>query len=201
MLAWSLGHYDPADDEGGRGHRWLYEQGILHRDISVNNILLTGCPSPNRAILIDLDHAMEYKSNRSTPDDERSVGTLAFMSSEVITGRRQSIRLRTGRPGCRLGSSQSPHRMSGEGPGARLSTWPLDPKATLAVHLMLSQTFEIEVFRLHRFLRQAYSWRRNISSALYDRFDKMILRAVRKSRTKNWNANSPAFKMAANTVK
>ncbi|KAI0056217.1 hypothetical protein BV25DRAFT_1842425 [Artomyces pyxidatus] len=56
--------------------------------------------------------------------------------------------------------------------------------------------------RLHRFLRQAYSRRGNISSALYDRFDKMLLKAERNSMTKNWNTNSPAFmKMAAHAVK
>ncbi|KAI0046406.1 hypothetical protein FA95DRAFT_1494059, partial [Auriscalpium vulgare] len=66
------------------GHQWLYNQGILHRDISHGNILLTDRPSPHSGILIDLDHAIAWKDYVHLTDDVRS-GTLAFMSYEVIT--------------------------------------------------------------------------------------------------------------------
>ncbi|KAI0051942.1 hypothetical protein FA95DRAFT_107438 [Auriscalpium vulgare] len=67
------------------GHRWLCKRGILHRDISHGNILLTGLQPPNSAMLIDLDHAIEYQAYEHMTDDVRSVGTLAFMSYEVIS--------------------------------------------------------------------------------------------------------------------
>ncbi|KAI0056208.1 hypothetical protein BV25DRAFT_1832431 [Artomyces pyxidatus] len=257
------------------GHRWLYEQGLLHRDISFNNILLTGRPAPNRAILIDLDHAIEYKNYQSIPDDERSVqGTLAFMSFEVITGNQYDFDQDDLDADSDDGDSDfddhdSPDEgeqleptpighdfihdlesffwvlvwisMSREGPGARRTTWPIGPKANLAVRLMLSQSFEIRdvmsiadrknavitygarlfkdqvirafapyfegpmatvIQRLHRYLRQAYSRRRKISTAVYDQFDRVLMKVERHSRTKNWNATNPAFmKMASDIEK
>ncbi|KAI0038747.1 hypothetical protein FA95DRAFT_1528972 [Auriscalpium vulgare] len=66
------------------GHKWLRDQGILHRDISYNNILLTGQDAPNRAVMIDLDNAVVFQTHQTLADDERSVGTLAFMSYEVL---------------------------------------------------------------------------------------------------------------------
>ena len=43
------------------GYKNLYERGILHRDISVNNLLIgkLGDPAPNRGVIIDLDMAIE----------------------------------------------------------------------------------------------------------------------------------------------
>ncbi|KAI0047792.1 hypothetical protein FA95DRAFT_1678859 [Auriscalpium vulgare] len=67
-----------------KGHRWLHNHGILHRDISYTNILLTGQDAPNRAVMIDLDNAIAYETHKTLADDERSVGTLAFMSFEVL---------------------------------------------------------------------------------------------------------------------
>ncbi|TFY78658.1 hypothetical protein EWM64_g5356 [Hericium alpestre] len=65
------------------GHQWLYENGILHRDISIGNILITGLEDSNRGILIDLDYAIKHFKYESLWDDERS-GTIAFMSYEVL---------------------------------------------------------------------------------------------------------------------
>ncbi len=42
---------------GSVGYRELYRSGILHRDISVNNVLIgkLGAAFPNRGVIIDLD--------------------------------------------------------------------------------------------------------------------------------------------------
>ncbi|KAI0058043.1 hypothetical protein BV25DRAFT_1919582 [Artomyces pyxidatus] len=61
------------------GHRWLYKQGILHRNVNVGNICLTGRPAPHRAILVDLEDAIEIRLSK-----EAEVGTLAFMSAELM---------------------------------------------------------------------------------------------------------------------
>ncbi|KAI0058868.1 hypothetical protein BV25DRAFT_1829618 [Artomyces pyxidatus] len=151
------------------GHRWLYEQGILHRDISFNNILLTGRPAPNRALLIDLDNAIIYKNHRSIPDDEHSVGTLAFMSQEIITNTKytfytpSSDRIPIGvvRPNKR--AEPETHRirhdfvhdlesffwlmcwmgLSREGPGCRRMDWPRCLSSTdVDVRRVLKSAFE-----------------------------------------------------------
>ncbi|KAI0056218.1 hypothetical protein BV25DRAFT_1921145, partial [Artomyces pyxidatus] len=139
--------------------------------ISFNNILLTGRPAPNRAILIDLDNAVEYATHESIHDDERSVGTLAFMSYEVITGEQYEIVEAEQPPPMHIqgdAPSSVPNQqplarvqhdfihdlesffwvlvwigMSREGPGIRRTTWPTDWRAKTAVRSMLSQAFEI----------------------------------------------------------
>ncbi|TFY81200.1 hypothetical protein EWM64_g2812 [Hericium alpestre] len=65
------------------GHQWLYERGILHRDISIGNILITGLKDSDQGILIDLDYAVKHLIHKSLWDDERS-GTIGFMSYEVL---------------------------------------------------------------------------------------------------------------------
>ena len=53
--------YDPA------GYRELYRSGILHRDISVNNVLIgkPGAVFPNRGVIIDLDMAIWLDRKKS----------------------------------------------------------------------------------------------------------------------------------------
>ena len=54
--------YDPA------GYRELYRSGILHRDISVNNVLIgkPGSVFPNRGVIIDLDMAIWLDRKKSS---------------------------------------------------------------------------------------------------------------------------------------
>lgn len=64
------------------GHRSVYSNGVLHRDISCNNILIV--PSDERdkrGMLIDLDYAKirDGRDKKELHDDERT-GTMVFMS-------------------------------------------------------------------------------------------------------------------------
>ncbi|KAF8971763.1 hypothetical protein BDZ97DRAFT_2025280 [Flammula alnicola] len=68
------------------GHQNLLNIGILHRDVSINNILIgkPGSPPGNRGILIDLDMAVRINvAERSVQADFRT-GTRAFQSPNVI---------------------------------------------------------------------------------------------------------------------
>ncbi|KAI0055077.1 hypothetical protein BV25DRAFT_1816139, partial [Artomyces pyxidatus] len=112
------------------GHRWLYRQGILHRDISPGNVLITPLAAPNRGLLIDLDNACEYATHVSIPNDGRS-GTLAFMSFEVIAKERYSFFWSI----CWMG-------MCRQGPGKRRVVWPTDAKAHRELSEVIRQLFE-----------------------------------------------------------
>lgn len=47
------------------GHHNAYKAGILHRDISIGNIIITANPTPNnRGALIDFDNAVRYSDDR-----------------------------------------------------------------------------------------------------------------------------------------
>ncbi|THH10375.1 hypothetical protein EW146_g8388 [Bondarzewia mesenterica] len=66
------------------GHRNSYRQGILHRDVSLGNVLITGKKEPgNRGVLIDYDNSIEYKTHETIEDDALS-GTEPFISPEIL---------------------------------------------------------------------------------------------------------------------
>ncbi|KDQ55451.1 hypothetical protein JAAARDRAFT_692235, partial [Jaapia argillacea MUCL 33604] len=69
------------------GHRALLEIGILHRDVSLRNILL-GDPNDvgNRGILIDLDLALEVGRASSNVVTDFRTGTRTFQSLRILSG-------------------------------------------------------------------------------------------------------------------
>lgn len=44
------------------GHRNVFEQEVLHRDIGIGNIIITKRPEQGREVLIDFDNAILYKA-------------------------------------------------------------------------------------------------------------------------------------------
>ena len=73
---------------GLKGHRHLINCNILHRDISINNIILPivglgNGGSGEEGFLIDLDHAMDYNRKKAS-DAKRRIGTPLFMAIEVL---------------------------------------------------------------------------------------------------------------------
>ncbi|KAF8955208.1 hypothetical protein BDZ97DRAFT_1674590 [Flammula alnicola] len=68
------------------GHQNLWNKGILHRDVSINNILIgrPGSPVGYRGVIIDLDMAIWINvKNRLVMADVRT-GTRAFQSINVL---------------------------------------------------------------------------------------------------------------------
>ena len=64
------------------GHRTIRNNGVLHRDISTGNVLITPYSEPGRrGMLIDLDYAKLWKKGDDSKlhDDERT-GTVLFMA-------------------------------------------------------------------------------------------------------------------------
>ncbi|KAI0160808.1 hypothetical protein GGR57DRAFT_490407 [Xylariaceae sp. FL1272] len=73
-----------AFDECVQGHESLFKAGFLHRDISINNLLINESPSRS-SFLIDLDLAI--KTNRLQASGAREkTGTRAFMAIGVLVG-------------------------------------------------------------------------------------------------------------------
>jgi hypothetical protein len=59
-----------------KGHKHLWEKKVLHRDISVGNIIIASDSARNLhyGYLIDLDHAIpDYKTHQGLLDDVRTV--------------------------------------------------------------------------------------------------------------------------------
>ncbi|KAF7978565.1 hypothetical protein HWV62_45492 [Athelia sp. TMB] len=59
------------------GHQNAYNRGVLHRDISEGNILITGKSLDERGkrgVLIDFDNAIFWKTHQAVMDDELSAG-------------------------------------------------------------------------------------------------------------------------------
>ncbi|KJA22611.1 hypothetical protein HYPSUDRAFT_125198, partial [Hypholoma sublateritium FD-334 SS-4] len=68
------------------GYQNLYKAGILHRDISVNDVLIgkPGAPAPNRGVIIDLDMAIELERTSSLYIVDFKTGTRAFQSINIL---------------------------------------------------------------------------------------------------------------------
>ncbi|VCU39396.1 Bgt-51865 [Blumeria graminis f. sp. tritici] len=70
-----------------KAHRSLFTDAkILHRDISVNNILLKICDDPKDygGILIDLDLATLFKDGKAQGKLEAMTGIMQFMTLEIL---------------------------------------------------------------------------------------------------------------------
>lgn len=62
----------------------LYQAGILHRDISLGNILLNEDQSDG--FLIDLDYAADITQLKASKSSEEKIGTKVFMAIEALAG-------------------------------------------------------------------------------------------------------------------
>jgi serine/threonine protein kinase len=69
------------------GHQNLWTKGILHRDISVNNVLIgkPGAEVGNRGVVIDLDMAIRLERTESLASVDFRTGTRAFQSISVLS--------------------------------------------------------------------------------------------------------------------
>ena len=74
-----------ADANGaGLGHKNAVQKGVLHRDISNGNILITGSRDRGkRGVLIDFDNAVNLHNYNPTPDDPLTVSIEVILSAMV----------------------------------------------------------------------------------------------------------------------
>ncbi|KAL7903739.1 serine/threonine-protein kinase Sgk2 [Trichoderma velutinum] len=74
-----------------RAHESLKRAGFLHRDISINNLLIDeDRPVDKRGFLIDLDLGIKTKRTKNSGAKEKT-GTRAFMAIEVLFGKKHSF--------------------------------------------------------------------------------------------------------------
>ncbi|KAG6241731.1 hypothetical protein E4U24_006016 [Claviceps purpurea] len=74
-----------------KGHQSLYEAGILHRDISINNLMINEESKQSWPhFLIDLDHAIEIGRNDASIE-RANIGTRPFMAIELLKGEEHSF--------------------------------------------------------------------------------------------------------------
>ena len=72
------------------GHKYLYERGVLHRDISPGNILIKWRPGSEgdegsgSGCLIDLDHAKKGKPSSEMPTQSLGVLELGDALDDVV---------------------------------------------------------------------------------------------------------------------
>jgi hypothetical protein len=66
------------------GHQRLFNHGILHRDISIGNVLIT--EDESKGFLIDLDHPIRINPNENSGENGR-IGTKIFMSIGLLCQR------------------------------------------------------------------------------------------------------------------
>ena len=70
------------------GHQSLVENaGILHRDVSINNVVINQNPTEGKpkGFLIDLDMAKDINRMENSGDQHKT-GTLVFMAIGVLEG-------------------------------------------------------------------------------------------------------------------
>ena len=69
-------------------HRWLYDAGILHQDLSMNNIMYRDIRGKVYGVLMDYDLASWRASSKSedTKDPQQKMGTLPFMAHGLLSG-------------------------------------------------------------------------------------------------------------------
>ena len=73
-----------------KGHKDLYDKGILHQDVAVNNILIVETrvdETEPKGMLIDLDLALELQY--VFPDGRSAAGTPMFMAIEILQSKKQ----------------------------------------------------------------------------------------------------------------
>ncbi|TFK52713.1 hypothetical protein OE88DRAFT_1292850 [Heliocybe sulcata] len=79
-----------ATKDAMEGHRHLYEKlQILHRDISVNNIMISVASQAEggaKGFLIDLDYAVFVNDTRATSELQELTGTADFIAVELQLG-------------------------------------------------------------------------------------------------------------------
>ncbi|KUI72725.1 Tau-tubulin kinase 2 [Cytospora mali] len=76
------------------GHESLYQAGFLHRDISINNLLMNEGdenPTCRRSFLIDLDMAIERSRTKASGAQGRT-GTTVFMAIGILVNEQHSFR-------------------------------------------------------------------------------------------------------------
>ncbi|PPQ94988.1 hypothetical protein CVT25_003740 [Psilocybe cyanescens] len=91
----SIRHFDSklhllyAFRDAVAGHRNLWMSGILHRDVSIDNVLLgqDGSKEGNRGVLIDFDMAIKVDRIRKPSQHLIRTGTRAFQSIAVLNAR------------------------------------------------------------------------------------------------------------------
>ncbi|KAJ3538891.1 hypothetical protein NMY22_g4983 [Coprinellus aureogranulatus] len=71
------------------GHHALFERGVIHRDVSLQNLLLgrESAPDGYRGILIDLDMACRTENHQATVLADPDIGTRMYQSISVIQTR------------------------------------------------------------------------------------------------------------------
>ncbi|KAI0072497.1 hypothetical protein K474DRAFT_1711526 [Panus rudis PR-1116 ss-1] len=71
------------------GHRDAYKAGVLHRDISISNILIFDECDKRRTkevgVLIDFDNGISLKPDRLSVNDDQLSGTTPFVSAELLS--------------------------------------------------------------------------------------------------------------------
>ncbi|CAA7267330.1 unnamed protein product [Cyclocybe aegerita] len=78
--------YFRVDENFENPHRNLWNRDILHRDVSLNNVLLgkPNAPAGQRGILIDLDMAVKLGPLDRLPRASDRSGTLSYFSTTIL---------------------------------------------------------------------------------------------------------------------